>query len=375
MQHNPRFTFNATNPNYISPKLPLTDPLGLQGKDIPEREWIVTDWIPHGQVTMLSGDGGIGKSLLAMQLLTATAIGHPWLGLPTVSCKAIGFYCEDDEEEIWRRQTAINRHYGVEFADLENLKWRSLVGSDAGLIEFEYDRGKETELAGQILTAAIDFGAQLVVIDSLHDVFFGNENNRIHARQFINMLRDLAVGFDGAIVLTAHPSLTGLSSGSGLSGSTAWNNAVRSRLYLERPDDKEGNGDDRERILKRKKANYAGAGEDLTLKWSDGVLVREQGPGSFEASARTRRLDKLMFERVEKSWANNYPLSAEPCTGDRYLPRALSRKSEFKVGEITRAMLAHLDEGNLTVGQPNTRSSRGVKVVRNPYAGEGQNDV
>ncbi len=63
MQHNPRFTFKAANPGYISPKLPLTDPLGLQGKDVPEREWIVTNWIPHGTVTMLGGDGGIGKSV------------------------------------------------------------------------------------------------------------------------------------------------------------------------------------------------------------------------------------------------------------------------------------------------------------------------
>ncbi len=136
MSHDRRFQFSATNPNYISPKLPLTDPLGLQGKDVPEREWIVTKWIPHGAVTILGGDGGIGKSLLAMQLLTAVAIGEPWLGLPTISCKAIGFYCEDDEEEIWRRQAAINRHYGVDFADLENLKWRSFVCADVALIGF-----------------------------------------------------------------------------------------------------------------------------------------------------------------------------------------------------------------------------------------------
>ena len=373
--HNPRFTFKAANPNYIPGKLPLTDPLTLHGKDVPEREWIVTDWIPDGQVTMLGGDGGIGKSLLAMQLLTAAAIGKPWLGLPTISCKAIGFFCEDDEEEIHRRQVAVNRHYDVEFADLENLKWKSLVGSDAALIAFDFDRGEPTELVNQILAAAIDFGAQLVVIDSLHDVFYGNENNRIHARQFINMLRDLAMGFAGAVVLTAHPSLTGLSSGSGLSGSTAWNAAVRSRLYLQRPKDKEGNGDDRERVLARKKSNYAKPGECLTLFWDDGVFVAEPAPDAFDASLRKRTLDTLLFERTQKAWDNDWPLSAQPSTGDRYLPHAISRGSDFKVAEAKTAMLAHLDAGNLTVDQRLSRTAKGLRVVRNPYAGDQQNGM
>ena len=41
VQHNPRFTFQAANPGYIPAKLPLTDPLGLQGKDIPDRKSVV----------------------------------------------------------------------------------------------------------------------------------------------------------------------------------------------------------------------------------------------------------------------------------------------------------------------------------------------
>jgi len=55
--------------------MPTIDPLALAGKPIPARRWAVRDWIPHGTVTMLSGNGGVGKSLLTMQLLTAAAIG------------------------------------------------------------------------------------------------------------------------------------------------------------------------------------------------------------------------------------------------------------------------------------------------------------
>jgi hypothetical protein len=41
------------------------------------------------------------------------------------------------------------------------------------------------------------------------------------------LLKRLARKHDCAILLLAHPSLTGLNTGSGMSGSTGWNNAVR----------------------------------------------------------------------------------------------------------------------------------------------------
>ena len=58
-------------------------PAALHGKPVPERKWIVPDWVPYGVVTGLYGDGGLGKTLLAQQLQTSTALGRRWLGLPT----------------------------------------------------------------------------------------------------------------------------------------------------------------------------------------------------------------------------------------------------------------------------------------------------
>jgi len=48
--------------------LDITIAASLADKPVPERQWAVAEWIPSRQVTLLSGDGGIGKSLLAMQL-------------------------------------------------------------------------------------------------------------------------------------------------------------------------------------------------------------------------------------------------------------------------------------------------------------------
>lgn len=54
-------TLAPVNPGYRLPKLRTLDPLQLQDKPVPERRWIVTDWVPHSQTTMLTGDGGVGN--------------------------------------------------------------------------------------------------------------------------------------------------------------------------------------------------------------------------------------------------------------------------------------------------------------------------
>ena len=88
----------------------------------------------------------------------------------------------------------------------------------------------------------------------------GNENYRFQVRSFINLLRRWAMEMDGGVIITAHPSNFGLSQGTGISGSTAWNNSVRSRIYLTKPkDDVDDFGeqeDTNERILKLMKNNY-----------------------------------------------------------------------------------------------------------------------
>lgn len=61
----------------------IINPAQLVGKKVPPREWLVDGMIPHGKVTLLSGDGGLGKSLLMQQLMTAAATGQDWLELKT----------------------------------------------------------------------------------------------------------------------------------------------------------------------------------------------------------------------------------------------------------------------------------------------------
>ena len=51
----------------------------LAGKPRPERELHVHNFIPTKNVTLLAGDGAVGKSLLAAQLAVSTALTKTWL--------------------------------------------------------------------------------------------------------------------------------------------------------------------------------------------------------------------------------------------------------------------------------------------------------
>lgn len=75
----------------------------LAGKEVPPREWLVPDLVPAGTVTLLTGDGGTGKSLVALQLAAACAMGRPWLGRDVAAGRALFISAEDDQDELHRR--------------------------------------------------------------------------------------------------------------------------------------------------------------------------------------------------------------------------------------------------------------------------------
>jgi len=79
----------------------------------PPRQWLINDWVPMLRVTALYGAGGEGKTLLGQMLATSAAIAAPWLGLPVQRCKSLLLFCEDDQEEMHRRQADINAYLGA----------------------------------------------------------------------------------------------------------------------------------------------------------------------------------------------------------------------------------------------------------------------
>lgn len=329
---------NEREPSKPPPrKLPIVDAASLAGREIPPRLWHVQGMIPVGTVTLLGGDGGTGKSLLAEQLAAATALGTTWIGREVRQGPVLFLTAEDDLDEVHRRLDAILAETGTAFEDVVGLNLVSLAGEDAVLGAFDARSNivKPTALLEAIREHVRVHSPALVVLDTLSDLFAGDENQRTQARQFVGLLRGLAVQHKLALVLLAHPSLSGMSSGSGLSGSTAWNNSVRSRLYFERVKGDDGSEPDPDaRVLRLLKANYGQTGSEIRVRWQAGVFVSTEGrASSFSAMAAKDRADQVFLELLDAHEAERRPVSHTPSV--TYAPAVFAR--DPRAGGISKA--------------------------------------
>jgi RecA-family ATPase len=345
-------------------------PHTLANEAVPERRWLVPNLIPRGAVTMLSGDGGVGKSLLAMQLITAGAVGGKWIGIDVPRFTALGFFCEDDRPELHRRQVAINEHFDCRWEALEPVTWWPRVGAENVMVSYHRDSPPRIGRAFREVEAMVrDCGIELIVIDTVADVFGGNENYRAEVRDFIGRLRDLARINDGAVLLMAHPSVAGQQNGSGISGSTAWNNSVRSRLYFTRQrkgDDEEGDG----RELKGMKSNYGKSGGKIRLRYEHGVFVRDDSGTGMVAAIEARNLAKKFAELV--TIANVRKLELSPHVGSKYAPNLIKDMPEGKglrKDALIRAMHDALADKLVRIDEKGRPSRRQQYLV--PVASEG----
>lgn len=314
----------------------------LHGLPVPEREWLVPDLVPMKTVTMLGGDGGTGKSLLALQLAVAVATGKAWLGRSVKEGSALVLSAEDDDDELHRRQLDIVRAQGDTLASLKRFMFRSMAGQDALLALLEPGTGRlvPSQLYLQLDRAMKAERPVVLILDTTADLFPGNENDRAQVRQFIGLLRALAIRHNCAVILLAHPSLTGMSSGSGLSGSTAWNNSVRSRLYLERLIVDGYEADTKARRLTSKKANYGPTGHEIGMKWQAGVFVAEEPETGLDKMAATAKAERVFLRLLRQFTEQGRRVNANG--GPTYAPKVFAESTEAE-GVTKRAFKAAMD--------------------------------
>lgn len=337
------------------------------GTNPPAREWHVEGLIPANQVTMLGGDGGVGKSLLALQLAIATATGTGWVGHDPAHRLVAYLSAEDDRDELHRRVDAISAQAGLQKGALDNLILRSLAGEDAllAVADSRSSTLQPTPLMGELDQYIGDNKIGFLGLDTLADFHSGQENDRATARQFIGMLRGLSIRHSCTTLLLAHPSLTGISSGTGLSGSTAWNNSVRSRLYFERIMEDGVEADPDVRRLSTKKANYGRTGNEIIVRWEDGAFVPEAAgdpTDDYNSSSKARKVFLDLVDLYEAEGRNVNALG-----GQNFAPNvfAADRRSEKCSRSIlTSAMNDLFAVGYIIQEEFGPPSRRRTRIVR-----------
>lgn len=272
----------------------------------PEREWAVRDRFPLRNVSILSGEGSTGKSILIMQLGAAHVLARDWAHTLPEPGPFLYLSAEDDEDELERRLGAIATHYGAPLSELKrDYHIVSRAGEDA--ILGHADRSgliQPTPLFHELKQAACKICPKIIALDTSADIFGGDEINRTQVRQFIGLLRSLAIAGNSGVLVALHPSLTGIQSGTGLSGSTAWHNSVRARAYLTSSEPNKDGADSGQRQLDFKKNNYGPISASVTLQWKAldqaGVYIPVSSGSALDKAAADARAERIFLDLLRR---------------------------------------------------------------------------
>jgi RecA-family ATPase len=204
-----------------------------------------------------------------------------------------------------------------------------------------------TPLFRAIEKQVIELRPSLVVVDNVAAIFAGNQNDRVMVRTFVNLFRGMARASGAAVQLLNHPSLSGITNGTGRGGNMDWRNSVRAALHLKSADDR----DDAARgvrVLECVKNNYAPLGAPTRLEWVDGVLMVEGTASPHQRAAQDTaaevqflahlasqsRLGRDVSDKTGKNFAPAIFATLEPPGG--YTSTAFRRAMErlFRDGKI-----------------------------------------
>jgi len=171
----------------------------LKAEGIPPIEWLVQGWLQKGDVAILAGAGGIGKSTALAALAHALARGEAWCGIEISEPMSVLVFDEEQgEDETGRLYLRLgDPHPNLKIASGAGINLSSDLGVDA----------LEREIA--------DHKPQVVFLDSVQQVFGSAKENdateigAVYRRIF--RLRDL---YGTAFVLVHHKRKSQASMGS-----------------------------------------------------------------------------------------------------------------------------------------------------------------
>lgn len=343
----------------------------LANKPAMPKRFAVERLVPDSEVTLFTGPGSAGKSLLAQQMATCAAQGKPCLGLQTE--RRIAFYvtCEDNSDELHFRQERICKGLGVNMADLHGvLRLTSLRGkTDNALGVFNHNGiympvDNHYRLMNTIAETCGYSGSGIVFLDNISHLFTGNENDRGQVTQFLNSLNMIADAFNVPIVLLGHTPKAKFVGGEthATSGSTAWVNAVRSQFGIKHDLETDA------RTLTLDKANYAAKGGEFRFFWQDWTFVREEDMGpNFAAqiaeTARSNRANDIFLACLR---ARGDGREVGPSMGPNYAPARFAEMPEAKglaKIELAKAMERLLHLGVIEVRQVKRKGSEMKTII------------
>ena len=313
----------------------------LATASIPPQLWAWRDYIPAGEVTLLGAHGGTGKSTLALMLGASAAMGLPLFSVDTLAAPVVFYSAEDGADTVRRRLQAIVRGLGLDVSGLAD-RFDVLDATDAPelaapLPETFGKPGFGLTVAGQFLKDYMaDRPGALLIVDNASDTMGGNENARAEVRAFVRLLAGMVRNTGGAVLLLAHvdkgTSRGDRAGGESYSGSTAWHNSARSRLYLSREKDSGA------LLLEHQKSNHGPMREPMRLVWPRDGLPELDAPSSgivqhIEERNHLRVILRLVHEFTQRGEFVSTATTG-PDTAARALRHSKGYPTRMQPGEV-----------------------------------------
>ena len=171
------------------------------------------------------------------------------------------------------------------------------------------------------------------------------------------------------MLLNAHPSVRGMSATGDMDGgSTAWSNTARSRWSLSRKVGEDGHEDPDERVLTRRKANYAQKGTEIRLRWQSGVLVTLDQPATPSSTLGRLSAEDVFLQLLDESDKSNRRMSDSKHAGN-FAPKVFAKSPNaqgYSLRHLHAAMESLFATGRIRVQTYGRASDARQQLVRTP---------
>ena len=315
-----------------------------------DRNWLFYPLLPAAEVTLCTGQGGVGKSFLLLQIACLLTAGFNDGALTKEEIRALTPYYyflqpqlhdlkytepspvvyasyEDNIDEINRRINYILGRFAFaksrtheilsNFHPVPMRQHGPIWAPDLG--KHIQTRSQATNTAHHLKAICEKLKAKLLIIDPLSAGFYGDENSKAEAYAFINWWAAWAEDTQTAVLISAHLPKNTEARRSGYSGTAAWEGAVRSLFTLDRFDMNENEDGEREKVgnknlprqwylaLKGIKGNYAptAKAEIPVIRGDYGWLEHTQETALAEAQQKANEAYEGNNRRTQQENTND----------------------------------------------------------------------
>lgn len=345
-----------------TPKLRWSDPTVLAGQaPPPPQPWAWEEIFPAGELSVLTGAPGQGKSYLAMEVAAHLAAGQGFNGKGVDRGGVLALFAEEGYRNNDRRARNVERLLNLPMTSWGGFRWLSAddVDSPELFVADRHDNIKPTQLWHDLEAEVAASQPRVVVLDNANALLLAEQNSMEVVAAFLSKLQRLCKSYGCAVVLLHHPNK---SQESAVGGSNAYFSKPRSVAHLrELTKDENPSGKPTNRVkLQVIKSNVGRVGVTLDFMKDAGTgvllpIVQPAAKAPIQADYDRRMavlagLDELAAQGryASPSKHGSYPAGT-------VLPETTAVQLEGLTPEQVKGTLADLlREGHVVIGETTT---------------------